>query len=182
MSDRARSGLRLLAVSVFLALPIAMLGTAAVYGLAWQETETLIERQEALLRQLELRLARTDASGRVKVDTRTIYLPAPNRPLAGAALQTLLTGAITQAGGKIVEVQALDDDPDAPADAIALKLTFDVTNAAFLAVLHGIETGLPLMTVTSTAIRQLPSQEAADSEDPVLRIDLTVRAYFKAEA
>ncbi len=182
MSDRARAGLRLAAVTVFLALPVAMLGTAAVYGLAWQETEALIERQEALLKQLELRLARTDASGRVKVDTRTIYLPASSRPLAGATLQTLLTGTIADAGGKLVEVQALDEEPDAPADAVSLKLTFDVTNAAFLAVLHGIETGLPLMTVTQAAVRQLPSQDPSAGEDPVLRIDLTVRAYYKAEA
>lgn len=181
MSGKATSSTRLLAVVLFLAAPIAIAGTAAVYGLAWQETETLIARQEALLRQMELRLARAETNGRAPIDTGAIYLPATTRPLAGAALQTRLTSALAEAGGKLVEVQALDEDPEAPADAVSLKLTFDVTNGGFLAFLHGIETGLPLMTIDSAAVRQLPTQEA-ETDDPVLRIDLTVRAFFKADA
>ncbi|BBE73689.1 type II secretion system protein GspM [Oharaeibacter diazotrophicus] len=175
------STLRLVAVVVFLALPAAALATGLFQLVAWRETEDLIARQEALLRDLDARLARTGADGVVAVDTRTLYLAAGSRPLAGADLQTRIGKAIADVGGKLVEAQVIDD-PDLPPDAIDLKVTFDATNGGLLRLLHGLETGLPLMTVGTAAVRELPSQDGAGAEDPVLRIDLTVRAWFKAEA
>lgn len=180
---RSRTTLRLASILVFLAVPIAAAAFAVTLGLAWQEDEQLIERQEMLLRQLDMRLARVGADGAVVVDTRPIYLPARNRPLAGAALQTLIATRIAEAGGKLIEAQPIDEDTEAPADAIDLKVTFDVVNAGFLGLLHGLETGLPLVTVEALDVRRLPTQdETAAVDDPVLRIDLTIRAYFKAEA
>ena len=183
MSDeRPKSSLRLVAVIVFLVLPISALTVAATELLAWRESEDLIVRQEELLRQIDMRLARVGADGSVTVDTRAIYLRSTARSLAGADLQTLLTTAIGEAGGRLVEAQVLDEPVTGEADAVELKITFDAANAAFLTLLHGLETGLPLMTVETVAVRQLPTQDPAAAEDPLLRIDLTVRAHYKAEA
>jgi uncharacterized SAM-binding protein YcdF (DUF218 family) len=181
-ADGSRRNWRIAAVVLFLALPVAAAGMTAVNVIAWRETQDLIARQEALLAQLDARLARMSADGGATVDTRAIYLPAASRPLAGADLQQRLVTAVGAVSGRLIETQLVDDEREGEPDGIRLRATFDVDNAGLLTLLHGLETGLPLMMVDQVTVRQLPTQDATALENPILRVDLVVRAHFKAEA
>lgn len=181
-ADPARRNWRIAAVSLFLGLPIAMVAVTGFNLLAWRESADLVSRQEALLVQLDARLARASAGQGAAVDTRAIYLPATSRPLAGADLQQRLVSAVDAAGGRVIETQLVDEEAAAEPDGIRLRATFDVDNDGLLRLLHGLETGLPLMTIDTVTARQLPTRDETSAENPILRVDLVVRAYWKAEA
>lgn len=170
------------AALLFVALPIACAALIAVNLLGLKETYGLVERQEALLAQLDARLARLNADGRATLDTTPLYLPAGSRTLAGPDLQQRLVKAIEAAGAKLIEAQELEETEGMAPDAIRMRVTLDANNEAFLSLLYAVESGLPLMTVRSMSARRLPTREGEDTADPMLRIDLVVEAHWRAAA
>jgi hypothetical protein len=181
MSDPSSGRMiRIGALVAFLVVPVVGAVFAGFNVVRLTETEALIARQEMLLQQLDARLARVDGSGEGLGDTTPLYLPAASAPLAGAALQQRLVTAVESAGGRVIETQAVEEiEPDSE-DDVRLRVTFDVDNAGLLALMHGLETGLPLMTLQSVAVRQLPSRGEEISDNPTLRVDIVVRGFWKA--
>jgi hypothetical protein len=170
---------RLAALAAFVVLPVLAAIFVGSSILRLNETEALIARQEQLLAQLDARLARVDGGSRALGDTTPLYLPAASAPLAGAALQRLVA-AVEAAGGRVIETQSVDEvEPDSE-DDVRLRITLDVDNAGLLGLMHGLETGLPLMTLETVSVRQLPSQGDDAGDNPTLRVDLVVRGFWKA--
>jgi hypothetical protein len=171
---------RLAALAAFVVLPVLAAIFVGSSILRLNETEALIARQEQLLAQLDARLARVDGGSRALGDTTPLYLPAASAPLAGAALQQRLVAAVEAAGGRVIETQSVDEvEPDSE-DDVRLRITLDVDNAGLLGLMHGLETGLPLMTLETVSVRQLPSQGDDAGDNPTLRVDLVVRGFWKA--
>ncbi|WP_237154330.1 type II secretion system protein GspM [Oryzibacter oryziterrae] len=170
------------AVIVFLALPLALIALTGANLMQYQANADVSAREDALLAQLDARLARLDVAGRTVTDMSSIYVKAAAAPLAAADLQQLLSSAATDAGGKVIETQVVDrTDETTPADEIVVRLALDVNNAGLLTFLQHVETGLPLMFVEALSVRQVPGTGDAGAEtDPTLRVDCTVRAAWKA--
>jgi general secretion pathway protein M len=171
---------RAAALAAFVVLPVLAAALIGFNLVRVAETEELAARQEQLLAQLDARLARVDGGSQTLGDTTPLYLPATSASLAGAALQKRLVEAVETAGGRVIETQSVEEiEPDAE-DDVRLRITLDVDNAGLLALMHGLETGLPLMTLESVSVRQLPSQRDEAGDNPTLRVDLVVRGYWKA--
>ncbi len=173
-------GIRLAALAVFVALPLAAAGVTAANVVRLDETTTLIRAQEALLAQMDARLARLEGTAAEPLDTTALYLPAASAPLAGAALQQRLVAAVEGVGGRVIETQAIEElEPD-DEDDVRLRITLDVDNDGLRRLMHDLETGLPIMTLEQVAVRQLPSQGAEPGDNPALRVDLGVRGFWRA--
>jgi Type II secretion system (T2SS), protein M subtype b len=175
-------GVRMAALGLFVVLPLGLAGFGAMNFLEMQGTQALIRQQEGLLAQLDARIARLDSATKEPLDTSGLYLDAHSRPLAAADLQQRMVKAIGYVGGKLIETQQVDPEEGDPADQVALRVTLDTNNAGLLALLYDLETDIPLMTLSQVSIRQLPAGEAAGMVDPLIRVDLVVRSYWKAAA
>lgn len=168
------------ALALFLVLPVLALALIVSNVVRLDETDGLIARQEQLLRQLDARLARVDGGDKALGDTTPLYLPAASAPLAGAALQQKLVAAVEAASGRVIETQSVEEtEPDAE-DDVRLRITLDVDNEGLRTLMHQLETGLPLMMLDTVSVRQLPSQGDDVGDNPMLRVDLVVRSYWKA--
>jgi general secretion pathway protein M len=177
--ERARI-LRWAAILVFLAIPLVAAVVTAFNIALYSETNRLIEDQERMLADFTTRLDRLKRAGTAGVDAGAIYVAAASRPLAGAALQQRLRGAVEAAQGKLIETQQSEAGAEAPADEVSVRVTLDADNEGLLALLHSLESGLPLLTIDALAIRRLPDTDATDPGNPSLRVDLAVRAHFRA--
>lgn len=172
--------IRLSALGLFLVLPILALGATAMNLMSYVEVSDVRERQEQLLAQLDARLARLGGGAGDVGDTSSIYLPAANVPLAGAALRQRVTAAVSAAGGRVIETQDVEEiEPDGE-DDVRLRITLDVNNAGLMGLMHDLETGLPLVSIESAAVRQLPTGGDEIGDDPVLRVDLGLRGFWRA--
>jgi hypothetical protein len=168
------------ALGLFVLLPILAVGAIGINILHIGQTETVIERQQELLGQLDVRLARLTGAERTVADTSAIYIDASSAPLAGAVLQQRLVTAAETAGGRVIETQAIEEIEPDDEDDVRLRITLDIGNEGLRSLMHNLETGLPLMTLETVAVRQLPSQADEGGEDPILRVDLRVRGYWRA--
>ena len=178
MSDGERRGLRIPATLVFIGLPLVVLALTALNVVRALEVGDTLALREAELAPLERRLARDGTAPGVLDDTEAVWLPGDSPSLAAALLQQRLVDLISATSSRVVEVQGLDAGrSDADANDVVLRITYDATNTGLLATLHAIETGLPLIEVMELSIAQAGA--ATSGEDPLLRIDLTVRGYRK---
>ncbi|QZO01818.1 type II secretion system protein GspM [Chenggangzhangella methanolivorans] len=146
------------------------------------ETEALADQQEATVAALELRAARIRESAGSGLDASSIYLPGDGVEIARAELQKLLTDAVGEASGRLIETQEPGSvrDADAPDDGrVELRVTFDVTNDGLLEMLYGLETRLPLLTIERLEARRLDAEADAADEDPTLRVSLVARGHRK---
>ncbi|HUG62471.1 MAG TPA: type II secretion system protein GspM [Methylomirabilota bacterium] len=171
---------RLGALVLFVLLPLTAALFTVLNVVRLGESEELIVRQEQLLAQLDARLARVGGDGRGLGDTSPLYLPATSAPLAGAALQQRLVAAVETVGGRVIETQSVEENQPDAEDDVRLRITLDVDNEGLRALMHDLETGLPLMTLETVAVRQLPSQGDDPGDNPILRVDLGVRGYWRA--
>jgi general secretion pathway protein M len=172
--------LRWAALALFVLLPVGAVAMTALNMVRLGETEDQIARQELLLRQLDARLARAGTEGGGLGDTSAIYLPASSEPIAGAALQQRLVAAVETVGGRVIETQSVEEVETDGEQDVRLRITLDVTNEGLRSLMHDLETGLPLIALESVAVRQLPTPANETSDDPMLRVDLGVRGYWKA--
>jgi general secretion pathway protein M len=169
------------ALVVFVALPLLAAAFTVLNVVRLGETEELVAQQERLLTQLEARLARVGVvEGGGLGDTSAIYLPAASAPLAGAVLQQRLVAAVEAVGGRVIETQAIDKIEPDDEDDVRLRITLDVDNEGLRSLMHDLETGLPLVTLVTVSVRQLPAQGNEPGDNPMLRVDLGVRGFWRA--
>lgn len=179
---RARSVRAWAAIGLLVAAPCAFLAVAGLNFLDAADANASVDRQEAIVAQLEARV-RAGGTTAPPADAGAVYLGGQTPALARAELQRRLVDAVETAGGRIIEAQ--DDQPGEQVDLTdagraRLRLTFDARNAELLALLHGIETGLPLLIVEKIEIRKLETGTDGDPEDPSLRVSLLVAGSFRA--
>lgn len=164
-------------VTAAVLLPLAAIALSVLNVLQAAEVDRLAAGQEAIVAQLERRVAAAGGPASTTIDAAAIYVPGATPALAKAALQRLLTDAVEATGGRLIEaqdVEATGEAQDLVDDRVRLRVTFDTRNGALLELLRRIETGLPLLTVERLEIRRLDAAADADPEDPTLRVGVVV--------
>lgn len=180
MSGEPRPIRRVITGALAVAVPLGALAFALVTFLAAGETEAIADRQEATVAALERRAARLNDRAGQRLDATAVYLPGDGLEIARAELQKLLTDAVAEADGKLIETQEPGSvrDADAPDDGrVELRVTFDVKNDGLLDLLYGLETRLPLLTIERLEARRLDAEPDAAEEDPMLRVSLVARGH-----
>jgi len=177
--ETASTPRRYTALALFVILPLALLLVAAanLAGIADLGTQA-----DATLDQLDRYRTRL-ASGPVQetpAATSSAFVDAPSRSLAEAELQRRLVALVEASSARVVESSS-GAVPEADAGSvIEIRATLDGDNGDLLRFLHAIETGLPLMTIVDLAVRRLQSEDSDLGANPELRIDVVVRAPWKA--
>lgn len=166
-----------LALLIILPPVLVMLASANLASTADLRMQTAFTAGQA--DRLRARLETQSTAPGARVDT-DLVLRAASRSQAEAELQRRLVDMGEAAAAKIVESSAVALTDTEAENLLEVRATLDGRNASLLRLLHAIETGLPLMTVTRLDVRRLGSEEVSLDTDPPLRIEVVVRAPWKA--
>lgn len=165
-------------LALFLGAPILIAALTAYNLVSASELESRAARQEALLAQMERRLA-LGATGAAGGDTSSIYLAAASGTLAKAELQRLVVDMVDRVSGRLIEVQAGEEAPSEDERKVQLRMTLDTTNDKLFELLYAIETGVPLLAIDQIGMRKLPTRAGGEDGDPVLRVTIVLRGHWK---
>jgi hypothetical protein len=174
---------RLTGLLFFVGMPALLLTLSAFNMLDEAENCFAAQEKEFQLSALMRRLTAPAKDGK-PLDLSQIYLAADTRDLANANLQQHLAQSITRASGKIIETSALDfvEYEAQPVEGgIGVKASFDIENDGLLALLHGLETGLPLVFVDKLSVRRVPGEPTGTAPEK-LRVDLEATGRWRAPA
>jgi general secretion pathway protein M len=120
------------------------------------DTRALLERYNRLAAarpSLEAQLAAIEQ----KPDTAAYYLSGATDALAAAALQARVTALVEGSGASLLSIQTLTSTEERGMRRIAIRLQMTAEIAPLVRVLHGLETGIPLLFVDNL---ELQSQAA----------------------
>lgn len=166
-----------------LALVLAgMLGFAAAPFL-WLpplREETAVSRE--LLAGLEAQLARQSVLGQDVARPANLMLRGETIGIAGAQLQRLINEQVLAAAGRASRFQLLPSQESGGMTRLPLSLSMSVGIDGLRDVLHGLETGLPLMFIDDIAIR-VPASATREVEPDFLGpfdVTMQVSGFFPA--
>lgn len=172
-----RGSILLGALALFVVTPIAAIVLTGFNVWRGSEVGDRAVAQEAVLGQIEQRIAAGASGLRGGGDMSAVYLTASSGALAKAELQQHVGVLIEHAAARLIEVRAQDEDTQENG-RVHLQVTMDATNASLFDVLYEIETGLPLLSIEQIGIRKVPSRTGAPDIDPSLRVTLIVRGHW----
>lgn len=168
------AALILVAPAVWIAwsLHAASLATAAV------------DSQSVLLEGLQKRIATLKdaplSTGSLP-DAASIFLPGKNAAIAGAALQSVVSGVINEAGGRVAETEFAPVDPaENDTSRVDLRVAFEAEIASLQRILYRLETGTPLLVLRTLSVQTGGATEVADNQSPRLRVVVLVAGYREA--
>jgi general secretion pathway protein M len=150
---------------------------------AWSDATNELDRQKALLSQLEARAA-VRKNARLKSGTvapAAAFLAAPTQGLAGAQLQAHIQRVADAHHAVLISSGIEQSRHEDRADSIRLQATLDANVQSLQALLYQLESGTPYVFVESLDVK-LPGMNAQRAvEDPLLRITLELRATWRRE-
>jgi general secretion pathway protein M len=144
------------------------------------EARTMVERFDRLgaARAKLMQQAATLDKGET---TTVYYLTGGTDAVAAAALQEQVKSLIESSGGTVGSMQTLPTREEQRLQRVALRLQMTATMPSLFHVLHGLETGVPLLFLDNLDIqgrlRQLP-QDGVQEQEPVLTIGFEVYGYL----
>jgi general secretion pathway protein M len=161
-----------LAALAVLALGLALLGLMAVLPFirlgALQQTIArnqveLVELRKDIAREGELRKENSElaASGQ---DAKLLLLEGETTGIAGANLQRLMNGLVLAYGGAASSFQILPPKEDGNLMRISMSLSISVGIDGLRDIIHGLETGMPLIFIDDITIRS--AQDDFRETDP----------------
>jgi hypothetical protein len=174
---------RISGLLLFLGVPAILLTFAALNVLETEDSTFMAREKEFQLTSLMRRITAPARDGK-PLDLSQIYFAAGTPTLASAALQQRIVQSVGDASGKIIETTSLDAGEDAAASSnqrVEIRASFDIDNDGLLELLHGLETGLPLVFVDKISIRRLPDDDDGKGRG-MLRVDLEANARWRAPA
>jgi hypothetical protein len=155
----AARGLALAAAAVILA--VIWVGLAAPWLDRLQSGRQRLERQEALLRGYQ-QVAARDVEARARLDALTadprgagLWLAADSEGQAAAALQDRVKTVAAAAGAALISQQPLGTSAGPPRRT-RLRVALAADTAVLQAVLHGLESGSPLLLIEGLTLRPRP--------------------------
>ena len=140
----------LVAVVLLAAFPFVRL--SALETTMAQNRAELLELRKEITREGELR-KENSALATADPNARLLLIEGETTGIAGANLQKLLTGLITQHGGKATSLQILPPKEDGNLVRIPMSLSIRVDMDGLRDVIHSLETSTPLIFIDDIAIR-----------------------------
>lgn len=175
---------RITGLLLFLGAPALLLTFSVLNALEAEDNAFVVQEREFQLAGLMRRLTAPAKDGK-PLDLSQIYLAAGTSTLASATLQKLVVQSVAKASGKIVETTSLDvaqDEAEPANQTVGIRASFDIDNDGLLTLLHGLETGLPLVFVDKVSVRRLPGDGNGKDTSIMLRADIEAKARWKASA
>ena len=136
------------------------------------QSETLVSLQE--------RLSGLSGGLDAAADAASVYLPGETAAVAGAALQRIVMNTVEAAGGRFAEseIAPLQEGEEG---SVILRTSFDTDIAGLQRVLFDLETGLPILLFESLSVQTGTNIGSVESEQPMLRVAISVEGYWQTE-
>ncbi len=171
------------AVGGFCALLLAC-GLALMVTLqARAEAVGNLAEQRDRLKALEVRtrsVADRHQQIRISAAPALAFLDAPTSGLAAAQFQAYLSQVASEQRAVLVSSGVPPADRDDKNDAIRLQITLNATLPALQTLLYRLESGTPYVFVDALAMQPGSSSgERAAAADPVLKVNLTLHAFWR---
>jgi hypothetical protein len=164
------------------ALLLAALWMALVAPFAARREALQIETATALMQRDRFLAALAEAAGQPEgAPPLDALLPAEGPALATAALQSLLDDAVRRAGGARDSAQAGEPVRKGPALSVSVTVDARLTATQLMRLLHGLETGLPVVLIDALEARRI-EDAAADGEGTEAPLAVRLRASAFAVA
>ncbi|WP_316195728.1 MULTISPECIES: type II secretion system protein GspM [unclassified Bradyrhizobium] len=171
---------QLLAAGAFGALLlICMLTTANALQTWIAAAQSLGERRDQLA-SLQSRVGATvkQRKSQAMAAPALAFLDAPTGGLAAAQFQAYLSQLIADQKAVLVSSGIQAAERDDKSDAIKLQLALTATIPALQELLYRLESGMPYVFVDSL-LMQLGGSTERNAADPVLKVTLTVHAFWR---
>lgn len=163
------------------ALAFLLLFCAAMAGLSLRERNDAAreahERREMLSR-IEAR-QRTISDAPIATAPASAFLDASTQGLASAQLQSYLAQLAGAQKATLVSAGAEGAKHDDLPDTIRLQATLEMNSKALRAMLYQLESGMPYVFVDALTIESAGGISGRSAEDPLLRITLSLRAFWQ---
>jgi general secretion pathway protein M len=159
---------------LFLAL---LLGFAATPFLELSRLNDESSESRALLSSLERQIARQrrDPSS-AAAQPASLLLAGKTAGIAAANLQKLVNDLVVQTGGKALSFQLLPPQEFGELTRLVLSLSIRVDNGGLRDIVHGAETGTPLIFIDDIAIRA-PQGRLQDDGPTPLDVSMQVSGF-----
>ena len=135
------------------------------------DTRDLVERYDRLAAartSLEAQLAAIEQ----KPDTAAYYLSGATDALAAASLQARVTALVEGSGATLLSIQTLTSAEDGGLRRVAIRLQMTAEIAPLVRVLHGLESGIPLLFVDNLELQSQAAPaiepDAAETSAPLI--------------
>jgi len=171
------------AVGGFCAL-LLVCGFALVVTLqARAEAVGNLAEQRDRLKALEIRtrsVADRREQTRVSAAPALAFLDAPTSGLAAAQFQAYLAQVASEQRAVLVSSGVPPTERDDKSDVIRLQITLNATLPALQTLLYRLESGAPYVFVDALTMQPGSSSgERAVAADPVLKVNLTLHAFWR---
>jgi general secretion pathway protein M len=178
---------RLAAVAILLAVVVAV-----AYGIAlplldsYQESADTMSRLRAALTRyeragtgLEQRQAELDAL-KQRRSTADGFLPGANEALAAAEVQNRIKTLAEVSKGELKSTQILPPQDEGKFRRIAVRAQLTLKLPAAQRILHGLESGTPLLFLDNVNLRAHGERRREDTpDDPIIDIRFDVYGYTR---
>jgi general secretion pathway protein M len=172
----------LLAIA-FLVLGLAIVGlvTAVPFvRLSWldqtieQSQNELLQLRKQIAREGELHKENSELAAAGQ-DTSLLLLEGETTGIAGANLQKLMSGLVLEHGGAASSFQILPPKEDGNLMRIPMSLSISVGIDGLRDILHGLETGTPLIFIDDITIRAEAEDFLAPDPNYLGPLDVTLQ-------
>lgn len=165
-------------VALMIVLPAIWIGWSLNTASALSDD---VRSQAETLNSLQTRLAALNASAAGdQAKMASVYLPGATSAIAGAALQQIVAAAVESAGGHLAESEIVRPQAEAEPGAVNLRVSFDTDIVGLQHVLFDLETGAPILMVTSITVSAPAAADAAPTESPALSVVMMVSGRWEA--
>jgi general secretion pathway protein M len=167
------------------ALVAMLLVCGAAIGISLQmrsaAADELAERRAVLARLVQASKGGGAVEpARVREAPPEAFIGAPSQGQAGAQLQSYFSRLALDQNAAVASSAVEPPMQEAP-DAIRIQATLEISLNALQALLYGLETGTPYLTVDSLSIQAAGAGAQAGMADAPLRVVMMVRGQWRRE-
>lgn len=173
----ARLAWRLCAIAVFCVMPVLLVGLALSNLMDATQASEQASRKREVTAKIVAQIEKHRSRIATPVDPRKFYLASGSDTLARAEIQERAAKLTEQAGGRIIEMQLTGTPEQEAAGAVAIQVSLDIDNKGLLDLLYAVESGLPLLDVTSLSVQTNAGRPSLGGS--ALHVDMTVRGHWR---
>jgi general secretion pathway protein M len=179
---RPQSYASLLAVGILVAALATLCFMAALPFMRLSALEQTIADNQAELLQLRKEIAREGELRKENValaasgqDAKLLLLEGETTGIAGANLQKLMSGLVLEHGGAASSFQIMPPKEDGNLVRIPMSLSISVGIDGLRDIIHGLETGTPLIFIDDIMIRAQQDDFRAPNPNYLGPLDVTLQ-------
>jgi hypothetical protein len=166
-----------IAIGALSVLAVVVLGVIAVAIADLNSAQARLADRQTVLAAINQRLAGGSEVASVEAGPAVAFVLGKTAAIAAAELQHNVTSRISDARGEVISVK-INLPENVKSQRIGLLVTFDIRTEGLQRILHGVETGEPLLLVDNLDVQA--TDTLVGDQEPVLRVALNLSGVWRA--